>query len=105
MAAQELRRNCNTRYCIFYIDDKSDTQYLPTSKKSGSGDCELSTPCRAGSLARDKTGKQYVLNGSDEWVELPTSSGVGGGGTGGDPSVDLDIATDSEVDGMLEDVF
>lgn len=102
MAAMELMRNYNTRYCVFYIDTLADAALLPTSKTNGTGEMALSTPCRAGSIARDMTGQLYTLNGNDEWVKYQASSGAGSG-SGEMP--DLDIATDQEIQDMLDDVF
>lgn len=98
MAATELSRNHTTRYCLFYIDSYDDVEILPTSKMSGKGDLSQSTPCRAGSVARDSKGKQYVLNGSDKWVVFTTNSTSNG-------ESNIGIATDSEIDDMLNDVF
>ena len=95
MAAYELNRNWATRFCEFYIDNSSDTELLPTSKKFGSGDLATSTPCSIGSIARDMTGKQYVLNGNDEWVTFATVLSYD----------ETCIATNDEVDSMLNDVF
>lgn len=104
MAATELSRNYATQFCLFYIDNNSDIESLPTSKRSGKNELSLSTPCRAGSKARDVTGKQYVLNGYDEWVVFTTSSGSGVG-SGSDVDFDIQIATEGEVNSMLDDVF
>lgn len=103
MAACELKRNHNTNYCAFYIDNTDDITLLPTSKKSGNGNLSLSAPCCIGSVARDMTGKQYTLNSNDEWVAFTIVSGSGGGSNVGD--VDVDVATDGEVENMLDDVF
>lgn len=96
MAACELKRNYNTNYGVFYIDNAKDTVSLPTSKKPGGGGVSSSPPCCIGSIARDETGQTYTLNSNDEWVVF-TSSGGGG--------VEVDIATDEEVESMLSDVF
>lgn len=101
MAARELTRYADTRYCMFYIDNADDIVFLPTSKKSGNGELILSTPCSIGSVARDATGKKYTLDGNDEWILVSSSSS--GNGSGDTP--DLNIATDDEVDNMLDDVF
>lgn len=104
MAATELSRNYATQFCLFYIDNSNDIESLPTSKRSGKNELSLSTPCRTGSKARDMTGKQYVLNGYDEWVAFTTGSGSE---TGSDLDVDFDtqVATEGEVNSMLDDVF
>ena len=106
MAARELSRNHATRYAVFFIDSLSaDGENLPTSKESGKADLVLSTPVAYGSIARAADGNQYILNGSDKWVVYNSSSGSGGGGSGGGGIDEKDIATDEEVDDMLNDVF
>lgn len=103
MAARELNRNYDTRYCTFYIDNSSDIPFLPTSEKSGKGELSLSTPCSVGSIARDASGKRYTLNEYNQWVVFSTSSSSGGSGSSGE--IDVEVATDKEVDDMLDDVF
>lgn len=90
MAARELMRNRATRYSVFHIDSADDIQYLPTSKKSGTGELCLSAPCIVGSMARAVDGTKYVLNGSDEWVAY---NGGSGGGGGSDEFLPIDSAT------------
>ena len=102
MAAMELLRNCETRYCSFYIDSDDEIEKLPTSKRGGKGELSQTSTCRASSVARDEEGNRYVLNGDDRWVRY-TTSGAGGSGQGGD--FDIEIATDKEVEDMLDDVF
>ena len=99
MAAIELNRNHKTNYCLFYIDDfENDSKNLPTSKESGKVDMKLSKPCCFGSIAKCADGTSYILNGSDEWVVYNT--------TQNDQSLtDSDIATDEEVEELLDDVF
>ena len=80
MSAQEIKRNYDTRHCVFAIDSISDVYMLPTAHASGKDDLELSTPCRLGSLATViDDGSRLVLNGNDEWVEDQSSGGGGGG--------------------------
>ena len=98
MAVTELSRHHSTRYCLFYIDTFDDIKFLPTSKESGKGELSQSSPCCAGSVAKDMTGNQYVLNGHDEWVVFKSSSPSGSG-------IDIEIATNDEVNNMLDDVF
>lgn len=100
MAACELKRNCETRYCEFYIDNSDEIKFLPTRKQSGSGDLAKSTPCSVGSIAKDMTGNQYILNGNDKWVVLITANSGGSSGFG-----DADIATNEEVNSMLDDTL
>lgn len=104
MSAVELSRNDKTRYCIFYVDSSSDTQYLPTGKKGGTGDLYASTPCRPGSIARVKDGTNYILTGDDTWIKYNGATGGSGGGSSVDPG-DLSIATEDEVQSMIDDVF
>lgn len=100
MAAKELSRNYETRYCLFYIDSyDNDIKNLPTSKESGKAELSLSTPCCYGSIAKDAKGQQYLLTGNDEWVLSKSSSG-----SGSEYPV-FDIATDEEINDMLNDVF
>lgn len=96
MAVMELSRNYDTRYCLFYIDSPDDIDFLPTSKKSGKYELLQFSPCCSGSIARDKAGKKYVLNGEDMWTTFTTGSGEETG---------IEIATDDEVDKMLDEVF
>lgn len=108
MAVSELARNKETRYCVFFVDGKGDLENLPTSKQNGKGDLSLSSPCCVGSVARCADGKKYILNGSDAWTEYKGSDvgGTGGGGgIGGGGVDDADIATDEDVQNMIEDVF
>lgn len=110
MAARELSRNCATRYALFFIDSFSaDGSKLPTSEKSGTDELYLSTPVAFGSIAKSADGKQYILTGENTWTAYSGSSAGGGGsfGGGGDSGgiSDADIATEQEVDNMLQDVF
>lgn len=103
MAARELSRNFATRYCLFYIDSfDNDAKNLPTNAESGKEELSLSSPCSFGSIAKDANGQKYVLTGDNEWALFNSGSGSGGG-SGGIP--ELDIATDKEVNDMLDDVF
>ena len=104
MAARELTRRSATRYCVFYIDSfADDAKKLPTSKSSGTDELSLSTPCAPGSIANAKDGKKYILGGDDTWTLYQTPSSGGGGGGGG--GQDYDVATDEEVNEMIDDVF
>lgn len=103
MAARELKRNFDTRYCTFYIDSNNDIPSLPTNNESGKGELSLSAPCSIGSVARDAAGKRYTLNGNNKWVVFTTNSGLGGSEAGGE--IDVEVATDEEVADMLDDVF
>ena len=98
MAACELKRDHETRYCIFGIDDADDIEMLPTSVRRGSGDLVLSTTCSINSIARAADGKMYILSGENKWIEYKRSGGGGGGG-GDDP--DIEDITDDEI----EDLF
>ena len=103
MAARELKRNPETRYCVFYIDGVGDISYLPTSIESGKGELSLSTPCSVGSIAKDVMGQSYRLNGNNKWVAFATSNNFGGSESGDE--IDVEVATDKEVADMLDDVF
>lgn len=103
MAATELSRNNATGYALFYIDSSSDIVNLPTSKEVGKEDLSTSKPCKIGSIARAMNGSSYILNGSDKWVSYSIGSGSSSGGS--EPGFDLDIATEEEIDNMLNDVF
>lgn len=75
MSAYETFRNYETRYCVFAVDSKNDLQILPTSKRSGTGEMSLNTPCRQGSLAKTPDGTIYALDGTDNWVISSDSGG------------------------------
>lgn len=81
MAAYEIYRNYETRYCEFAIDDESDLETLPTFQKSGSGSMSLSSPCRQGSTAKAADGKVYTLSGNNQWTYSYKSNGSGSGST------------------------
>lgn len=100
MAARELTRNYNTNFCTFYIDAVGDIVFLPTNNRSGTGDLILSKPCIFGSVARDMSGTYYTLNGSNEWVEYASSAYIVPEG-----KMSIDVASDGEVDYMLDDLF
>ena len=89
MAATELKRNYDTKHCIFAIDDEDDIILLPTIVSSGAGDLKLSPPCCQGSIARSADGKNYRLNGNNEWEKYSGGSGGGGGDEDIEP-VDFD---------------
>jgi hypothetical protein len=97
MSAYEINRNNTTRHCVFALDDESDLAMLPTSKKSGTGDLKLSTPCRQGSVARTTAGKRYVLSGKDEWDI--SSSDNGGGGSNDE---DVEPISTSTIESLFE---
>lgn len=84
MAANEINRNCSTRYCIFAIDGEEDLKILPTSKRRGLDEMSSSMPCSQGSIARTTDGKCYILDGKDIWKY---SSG-GSGNTDGSVAID-----------------
>ena len=96
MHATELMRNHTTRYCVFAIDSDDYITMLPTTTRVGSGELNKSTTCCAGSIARSVDGKNYMLKGSDQWVEYSGPSGGSGGG-----SVDIEAITDGEIENLF----
>lgn len=77
----------------FICDFISDVNSLP--KQSGSED-----KCPTGSKAFViEDSSKWILNSEGNWIQVLTGSG-GSGGTGG-----LGIATNEEVDAVLNDVF
>lgn len=48
---------------------------------------------------------KYILNGKKEWVPMGTSSSGGSDSGGGCDCDPLNVATEPEVDEMLEDIF
>ena len=91
MAATELKRNYDTRHCVFAISDENDIEMLPDAEKAGSGDLYLSGTCCQGSLAKADDGKTYRLNGNNEWVKYSGGSGGGSGEDDAEPIEDADI--------------
>lgn len=91
MAASELKRNYDTRHCVFAISDENDIEMLPDAEKAGSGDLRLSGTCCQGSLAKTDDGKTYRLNGNNKWAKYSGGSGGGGGDDDAEPIEDADI--------------
>ena len=72
----ESTKVTSSRQLQFYMDTDLDISLLPTSVSYGSGDNYIyNLPCGKGSaaLAID-SGNIYVLNSSDDWVELSAGS-------------------------------
>lgn len=90
MAATEIKRNHETRHCIFAIDDKTDISMLPTSEKNGTGDLKFSTPCCQGSIAKANDGKSYRLSGNNEWEEYSVVQ-----------QTDIVAVTDAEIEALF----
>lgn len=85
------------RMVKFWMDTEQDVQILPHLHSEGvvQNDTVTHLPVSAGSLARAiDTSKLFVLNSNDLWTEQ--KSGGGGG--------DYDIATDEEVEEMIENL-
>ena len=81
-------------YSEFVCDSDADVASLPTTANK---------ECAVGSMAFvPSTGNTYVLNGSGEWIQSQYS---GGGGGGGKYVPDEDVATDEDIDEMIDDVF
>lgn len=64
----------NSRQITFYMDGDSDKNSLPTASAAGvqQGDNETNhLPCGRGSKALSiATGKIYILNSTDQWIEI-----------------------------------
>lgn len=77
MAAQEIKRDDETHFCVFAIESEKDLELLPTTKESGKSNLETSSPCAMGSVARTIDEKRYILKSDDKWIYANSSSGGG----------------------------
>lgn len=68
MAAQLLDLNYDTRFARFAIDSKSDLNNLPKLDCSGADRLKSVDGVSQGSMAYCVDGKDYILNGENEWV-------------------------------------
>lgn len=82
----------------FVCDTVEDIANLPTQFTVGD-------TCPMGSKALViSDGSEWRLNSQGKWVKLPNNNGSGGSSGGG--SIDNDnIATDEEIEEMLDEVF
>lgn len=92
MAATEISRNAETRFCHFAIDSDDDLQKLPTSTSFGKNELKTCTTCCQGSIARASDGRIYILNGSNTWV-IVNNNGANNGSSQDD--VDENAVIDS----------
>lgn len=81
----------------FICDYRSDIDMLPT-QNSGKDKCPTSSKAF---VIEDSS--KWMLNSEGVWKQI-LNSGSGGSSGGGDIG-DIGIATDGEVDSMLNDVF
>lgn len=77
MAAQLLDLNYDTRFARFTIDSKSDLNNLPKLDCSGTDSLKSVDGVSQGSMAYCVDGKDYILSGSNEWIEyIPTDNSI-----------------------------
>lgn len=76
----------------YVLDSKQDLDKLRTTDKMGS----------TAYIIADQ--EWFILSGEKKWEPYKPCSG-GGGDEGGDVDPDLDIATQEEVNEMIDDVF
>lgn len=105
---QKVSSNYNmSNYRCFVCDYLSDIKKLPKFGVEGekqNDDSVSSSPCSYGSycLCLEDSSRWILGKATNEWQKINIESGGGGGSSGGS---DLDIATEDEVDSMLDDVF
>ena len=75
MAAQLLDLNYDTRFARFAIDSKSDLNNLPKIDTAGKDNLNTINNVSQGSMAYCIDGKDYVLSGSNEWIEYIVNGG------------------------------
>lgn len=106
---QKTSSNHNiSNYRYFICDYLSDIKKLPTFKTAGEpqdNDTISAGPCSYGSccLCLEDSSKWILGKATNEWKKINVSTSGGGSSGGGVP--DLDIATEDEVDDVLDDVF
>lgn len=106
MAVSLIEKNYSTNYCVFSYDNwENDKDYIPTMNTRGKGILSTLLSCSQGSKAIGTDGTTKILNGdSNKWIDYS----VGNGGSSGNSSgsgTDLNIATNEEVDSVLDQVF
>lgn len=81
----------------FFADAESDIALLPTTtaKNSWSSTVPFGSSC----ILVDGDGSVFRLDSTDKWVKQA------GGGSGGGGGSDFKIATDEEVQNMLDEIF
>ena len=86
---------------------ENDKDSLPTMNTRGKGMLSTIYSCSQGSKAIGTDGTNKILNGDrNEWVDYNVSSNEGSSGSGSNnDGSDLNIATDEEVDDVLNQVF
>lgn len=107
---QETSNNHNiSNYRLYHCDYLSDISKLPRFGIEGEkqeDDSTASYPCAYGSkcICLENGGSEWVLGKStNEWHQMNTVGSSGG--SSGNDGTDIDVATDEEVDNMLDDVF
>lgn len=60
----------DTNCADFYIDTVQELSDLPNLTNKGKNNLEYMSPVIAGSTAICKNGKVYILDGTNNWVEL-----------------------------------
>lgn len=106
MAVSLIEKNYSTNYCKFSYDNwENDKDSIPTMNTRGKGILSTIYSCSQGSLAIGTDGTNKILNGdSNKWIDYGVgSSGSSGGGSSS--GTDLNIATNEEVDSVLDQVF
>ena len=101
---QKVSSNYNmSNYRCFVCDYLSDISKLPkfgVEGKKQNDDIASSLPCSY-CLCLEDSSRWILGKSTNEWQKINIESG-GDGSSGGS---DLDIATEDEVDSMLDDVF
>lgn len=79
-------------YLVRLIADyESDIDTLPVRYTPGS-------TCRV-----VESGKVYMLNNQEQWIEQPSGGGSGGGTGGGTGSLEGSLATKPDIDNLFDD--
>ena len=75
MAAQLLDLNYDTHFARFTIDSESDLNNLPKIDTAGKDNLNTINNVSQGSMAYCTDGKDYILSGSNEWIEYIVNGG------------------------------
>ena len=86
MAATEISRNAETRFCRFVIDSEEDLSKLPTTTSFGKSELSTSSTCCQGSIAKSlEDGTIYILTGTNTWnISVGHGCASGSDGDGSD---------------------
>lgn len=91
MAATLIKRDFETSFCIFSVENEADLDTLPTNIKKGTvGELAYIVCCCGSKAVKNDDSTTYKLGSDGKWKKTTSSGGGGGGDIGGYEYVDKD---------------